>query len=315
MNAPSDSWTTKAIDRELAQGGSVVAGKIDADLGNACAGIVPEDMEHLRTAAEILATERGLAFRMGSFVGDQTEGFINAAGRFVMNNSGFSARKLVELSLNRLYDAATRGMDEIALTEAAAATTASRRHKLVSTISGAATGFLGAPGMMVDIPLTTGLMLRSIAGIARSYGEDPSSPAGRRACLEVFALSEHREGAEGQAGYWAARAALSRLAVDGFMRRIATLLGISFSQKLMTRVVPVIGAAAGGALNYAFMDYYQQMARVHFSIRALERRYDPEQVRACLDRLVEQARAANRRRSRRVQGQPTLLPPMPAEVG
>ncbi len=159
--------------------------------------------------------------------------------------------------------------------------------------------------MIVDIPLTTGLMLRSIAAIARSYGEDPTTPEGRRACLEVFALSEHRDGPDGQAGYWAARAALSRLAIDGFVRRVATILGISFSQKLMARAIPVVGAVA-------FMDYYQQMARVHFTLREVERRYDPEQVRACMDRLTEQARAA--RQKPRREAAPLRLPPLPSEV-
>jgi hypothetical protein len=284
----------------------------EEDLGNACSGLAPEDLALMRDAARILAAEKGLAFRLGSFVGDQTEGLVNAAGRFVLNNSAFSARKIVEISLDRLYDAATRGMDTVALAEEMAATSAGRRHKLLSTISGAATGFMGAPGMIVDIPLTTGLMLRSIAGIARSFGEDPSTDEGRRACLEVFALSEHRDGPEGQAGYWAARAALSRMAIDGFMRRVASILGVSFTQKFLTRIVPVVGAATGGALNYAFMDYYQQMARVHFALRQVERRYDPAQVRACMDRLVEMERA--KRRRPRPAPQVLKLPPVPSEV-
>jgi hypothetical protein len=310
MNTRSTSWS--ATDAEVLSGEIVAAGSA-SDLGNACAGIAPADLDRMREAARILVAERGLAFRLGSFVGDQTEGFVNAAGRFLMNNSGFSARKLVEMSLSALYDAATRGMDTVALAEEVAAASAGRRHKLVSTITGAATGFMGAPGMIVDIPLTTGLMLRSIAGIARSYGEDPATPEGRRACLEVFALSEHRDGADGQAGYWAARAALSRLAIDGFVRRVATILGVSFSQKLMARAIPVVGAVAGGSLNYAFMDYYQQMARVHFTLRAVERRYDPEMVRACMDRLTEQARSAAKRRPREAAA-PLRLPPMPSAV-
>jgi ribosomal protein L35AE/L33A len=39
------------------------------------------------------------------------------------------------------------------------------------------------------------------------------------------------------------------------------------------------------------MDYYQQMARVHFSIRAVERRHGADgAVRACFDQLLRQAR-------------------------
>ena len=68
------------------------------------------------------------------------------------------------------------------------------------------------------------------------------------------------------------------------------------SQKYLTQAVPLIGAAAGGTLNYVFMDYYQQMARVHFTLRELERRHDPDAVRACFDSLVRQEPGATSRR-------------------
>jgi len=99
------------------------------------------------------------------------------------------------------------------------------------------------------------------------------------------------------------------------VRRVSTILGVSFSQKLMARAIPVVGAVAGGSLNYAFMDYYQQMARVHFTLREMERRYDQEQVRACMDRLTEQARAAAKRRPRPASAEPLRLPPIPSGVG
>jgi hypothetical protein len=44
-------------------------------------------------------------------------------------------------------------------------------------------------------------------------------------------------------------------------------------------------------LNWVFMRYYQERARVHFTIREVERRTgDPDGVRACFNRLVVQAR-------------------------
>ena len=55
------------------------------------------------------------------------------------------------------------------------------------------------------------------------------------------------------------------------------------------------GAIAGGALNYAFTDYYQTMARIQFCLRGLDRRTgQPEAVRASFEQMVEAAR--NRRR-------------------
>jgi uncharacterized protein (DUF697 family) len=40
-------------------------------------------------------------------------------------------------------------------------------------------------------------------------------------------------------------------------------------QKLAAQTVPVLGAAAGAATNYAYTRYYQDMAHVHFGLRRL----------------------------------------------
>jgi transposase len=43
--------------------------------------------------------------------------------------------------------------------------------------------------------------------------------------------------------------------------------GQSLTEKTLAQIVPIAGSVAGAGLNYAFMDYYQQMARIHFTIR------------------------------------------------
>jgi uncharacterized protein (DUF697 family) len=40
-------------------------------------------------------------------------------------------------------------------------------------------------------------------------------------------------------------------------------------QKLAAQTVPVLGAVAGAATNYAYTSYYQEMAHVHFGLRRL----------------------------------------------
>jgi hypothetical protein len=40
-------------------------------------------------------------------------------------------------------------------------------------------------------------------------------------------------------------------------------------QKLAAQTVPVLGAVAGAATNYAYTSYYQEMAHVHFGLRKL----------------------------------------------
>jgi hypothetical protein len=47
--------------------------------------------------------------------------------------------------------------------------------------------------------------------------------------------------------------------------RLAAVLG----QKLAAQTVPILGAAAGAATNYAYTRYYQDMAQVHFGLRRL----------------------------------------------
>jgi hypothetical protein len=57
------------------------------------------------------------------------------------------------------------------------------------------------------------------------------------------------------------------------------------SQKTAAQLIPVIGAAGGAAVNLVFMSHYQEMARGHFVVRALERRYGRDLVQANYEAL------------------------------
>jgi hypothetical protein len=61
------------------------------------------------------------------------------------------------------------------------------------------------------------------------------------------------------------------------------------TQKLAAQAVPVIGALSGAAVNYAFLDHFQEVARAHFVVRKLERRYGKDTVRAAHERLSGEA--------------------------
>jgi hypothetical protein len=71
---------------------------------------------------------------------------------------------------------------------------------------------------------------------------------------------------------------------------IATRFGIAVSQKVAAQAVPVIGALGGAAVNAAFMDHYQDLARAHFTVRRLERIYGRQAVRQAYDDIQERAR-------------------------
>jgi hypothetical protein len=259
---------------------------------NACAGFSADDREALWQAATTLVDAQAFIGRIIAAIGAATAWAKEKAGTFGAEvfGEGWQARidETIEQALWKAMGLATLGLDPNA--EEAPW---DWFNKAVTFTSGTVTGFFGLAGAAIDIPISTLLMLRSIADIARAHGEDPATEETRQACLQVFAFGgKAGDGEEPEATYWAAKAALAALPAEVLIRQAAARLGVLFSDKLLAQAAPVAGALAGGAVNYMFMDYYQQIARVHFTLRRLERQYkDPDGVRACFDNLVRQATA------------------------
>jgi hypothetical protein len=176
--------------------------------------------------------------------------------------------------------------------------------------TGAAGGAFGLAALTIEMPVTTSVMLRSIAEIARAEGEDVRSPGGRIACLEVLALGGGGSAEDvTKAGYFGVRAALAmevteairHLAASSTSRESAPVLirliesigsrfGIVVSEKVAAGAVPVIGAIGSATLNALFMDHFQDVAHGHFTIRRLERMYGAGLVRAEYDRCLAEMR-------------------------
>ena len=93
----------------------------------------------------------------------------------------------------------------------ASAKPANRAHKLAAAAFGAVGGALGLAALPVELPISTTILLRSIAEIAREEGENLSAPNAAFACVEVFALGGQADGeAALESGYFAVRAAGDR---------------------------------------------------------------------------------------------------------
>jgi hypothetical protein len=142
-------------------------------------------------------------------------------------------------------------------------------------------------------------MFRSIADIARSEGEDVQLIETRLACLEVFALGGRSEkDNSSESGYYAVKALLAKqvseaakyIVEKGFaeegapvlVRLIATIasrFGVTVSQKAAASAMPVIGAAGGALINTIFIDHFQNMARGHFIMRSLEKKYGTDYMK------------------------------------
>lgn len=185
----------------------------------------------------------------------------------------------------------------------------SRLHRTLASISGAAGGFFGLPALAIELPVTTVLILRAITDQARLFGHDISSIETQLECLMVFAMATAATDAP-VARYYLARASLigvlrEAAAVGGVMATKDLIVGVekgtlpifaklvtSISEKFQIRVsqkfvaesLPLVGAVGGGALNYAFTDYFVSAARFHFGVRALEKKHGQRQIQ---DRLLE----------------------------
>lgn len=185
-------------------------------------------------------------------------------------------------------------------------------HKAAAAASGAVGGLFGLSSLPVELPLSTVIILRSIAEIARREGEDLSDPSVAIACLEVFALGAH-DGDAGvlESGYFATRGLLAKTVSEAsryvvaeglageaapvlvrLVSQIGSRFGLVVSEKLAAQSLPVIGAAGGAAVNFAFADHFQTLAYGHFTVRRLERAYGGDAVRREYARLAEMRPAA-----------------------
>src|SRR5690625_5944311 len=160
------------------------------------------ELTRLRHARELLENP-GIAAQLANVVGAPME--------YVM------ARRL-PASVTRLIESTTRAALEQSLRLATATlrrggarpAARTRVHTFAAAAAGAAGGAFGFAGLAVELPVTTTMILRSIADIARSHGEDLDDPAVTLACFEVLTMGGRSSTDDGAGcGYVAARAELA----------------------------------------------------------------------------------------------------------
>jgi hypothetical protein len=253
------------------------------------------DLEALRQAKVVLLSP-SLTARLGELVGRPIEDGLRRLPRAW--NDRVSAATETALYRGLEVSLATMGGAEPRRSR-------DRLHKVIVTGSGAVAGAIGFYSVIVELPFSTVIMLRSIADIARSEGHDLGSIDTRLACLEVFALGGGGIGGEAaETGYWAVRAALAatlreaaaHIAEKGLTSRgapaivrliaaIAARFGLVVTAQAAAVAIPVVGALSGGAVNYLFLDHFQDLARAHFVIKRLEQQYGSPAVREAYEVL------------------------------
>ena len=273
-----------SIDIVLPSAGAPVSGTMS-----------PADQVALARAVEALE-RTSFAARASNLLGKQIE----VAGRFVPEQISGVVSRAATMALRQAMHVAIRSLIGRPVRHGPFF------HRALAAASGAAGGAFGLAALPLELPLSTTVMLRAIADIARHEGEDLKDPEAVLACLQVFALGGHSAASDVlDGGYFALRGFLAKSISEAarYMARksvidetapilirltsqIAARFGTVVSQKFAAQAVPLLGAVGGAVVNIAFIEHFQSLARGHFVVRRLERLYGTTLVREEYERLA-----------------------------
>ncbi|SFV68125.1 Staphylolytic protease preproenzyme LasA [hydrothermal vent metagenome] len=265
--------------------------------------LTTEELNDLQRAKQILENP-GFAMKVAGYIGKPIEFAIDKIDSETLNQATSKA-------LGKALDIAIGSLNEENGTSPS-----NLKHKMLAGGSGAVGGFFGLSALAIELPVSTTIMLRSIADVAQSQQHDLNELETRLACLEVFSLGSTRNSDDdaGESAYFAARATLAfemRAALQSvshmssqaiqdalakgqmpilikFINTIASRFGIVVSEKMAAQTIPLVGAAGGAAINLMFIDHFQDMAEGHFTVKRLEKKYGREKIEALYKSLVLQ---------------------------
>lgn len=280
----------------------------------------PQDHRSLQQAKNLLENP-GLMAQLTNLVGTPLEAGLKKLPK------GFSKRLNSALE-SALMKSARGALKTISDTHQASW---NKSHMASVAITGGVGGFFGPLTMAIEVPLTTTIILRSIADIARSEGEPLKSGDFIPECIKVFALGGPSKNDDStESGYYAVRAALAyeahisaqylakeienaaaeaaakaaaKTAVNAakattektaprlvlLIQKVAEKLGLTYSEKFAAQLIPILGALGGASINAVFMNHFQDMARGHFIVRRLERKYGADLIKRVYNSLPSYA--------------------------
>lgn len=251
--------------------------------------IIDEDLEQLKYAKELLE-HPGFAAKLQNALGKPIENGL----KMLPSRFATTVHEATQSALRKALDVAIMTLDDREI----GSESRDKLNKTLATVSGGLGGIFGLFGLTLELPVSTAIMLRSIAEIARSEGESLESAETRINCMEVLALGGRtREDNAAESGYYLVRALMARevseairyvaergIAEQGapaivrFLTSVGARFGVVITEKAAATIVPIIGGASGAIINNLFIDHFQNMARGHFTIRRLERKYGAEEV-------------------------------------
>lgn len=252
------------------------------------------DLDDLQTAVTLLENP-GLGAKISNLVGTPIEKAIDMLPAKASVSISNATHKVIEQTLKL----SLKTMDyHDPQSESPLPAASNWLHMAAAAGAGAVGGAFGLLSLTMELPISTTIIMRSIADIARSEGMDLADPKSRLECMQILALGGRTSSDDGaEVGYFVAREAMSSAVSDAaaflakhglqkdaapallrLITAIAERYSITISQKAAAQLVPIIGAVSGAVINTIFINHFQNMARGHFIVRRLEARYGVVEV-------------------------------------
>lgn len=281
----------------------------------------PDDLRSLQRAVLLLESP-SLTIRIANLVGTPVEWALDR----LPSSAATAIHQAIHTALDKAVTGALRTLDD-----APAAAARPRTHTAMVAASGALGGFFGLKGTLVELPITTTIIMRSVADIARSEGFSLADPIVQADCVQVFALGgRSADDDAADSAYYASRVGIAEIAKEAgkiladaaarqtaqhaartatqgvqftpsqaaawlaqIIEAVAQRFGIKVTEKFALQAAPVLGAVSGAAINAMFISHYQDMARGHFTVRRLEGKYGHDMIRDA----YREAQAGHRQRA------------------
>ena len=204
----------------------------------------------------------GPLMKLANFAGSKIEN----AMEFIPDGFEVEIQKAIKSALETSYDASAYIADSPYIPKVP-----SYFHKLSATVTGAIGGFAGLAGALAELPVSITTMFGSFQKIAEQYGFDRSEQETKLECLKVFSMGGPlTEDDDLDLSFVTARLGLNGEVVRNIIVAASQRLSIMITQRLGASTIPILGALSGGALNYTFISYYEEMAHIRFKLKQLK---------------------------------------------
>lgn len=175
-----------------------------------------------------------------------------------------------------------------------------RKSKNVCTVEGAATGAVGLPGIVLDVPALYGLLFHMIQEVALCYGYDVEPEEEKAHILKILNIGHHMERADKKKGMEELESIqdmirdgvpvgdVEKFAVQKGLQTMARHLSLALLQRKLAQSVVLVGGVIGAGVNRKLAGEVGEVAH-----HAYRRRFLQDKARARMEGKLKMPRSVS----------------------